>query len=231
VIDLLSTLRLVERYKKVRVADVVDALDRFGFHDKVLISSEIKPLYPGIMMAGFALTVNATRVQEEIPSMSPSEYEKYAEDWYKNRANYDCFMKLVGPGTVLVINLAGYFDVGFWGSMVSLVAKDKGVEGIILDGGCRDAWEIQRIGFPVFCRAKGRTEVIGRIELKPENVNIPIVVGGANINPRDMIVGDDDGAVVVPQRITSEVLERAEMQLSSDRKAQKPYLGEMGLTL
>lgn len=227
----MSTLEIIERYGKVRVADVVDALDRFGFHDKVLISSEVKPLYPGIKMAGSGLTVKALRVQEEIPSMRPAEYEKYAEDWYKNRASYDCFMKFAGRGTVIVVDLDGYVDVGFWGSMIGLVAKDKGVEGIVLDGGCRDVWEIQQIGFPVFCRGRGRTEVIGRIELKPEMVNVPVTVGGAIVNPSDIIVGDDDGVVVVPGKIASNVLERAERQLSLDRKAQKPYLDRMGLTL
>jgi len=227
----LSTIGLTESYKKVRVADVVDALDRFGFHDRVIVSSEIKPLYPGIKMAGLALTVKALKVQEEIPSMSPTEYEKYAEEWYKNRANYDCFMKLAGRGTVIVVDLDGCVDVGFWGSMVALVAKYRGVEGIVLEGGCRDTWEIQRIGFPVFCRGRGRTEVIGRIEVKPENVDVPVMIGGAIVNPSDVIVGDDDGVVVVPRKIASTVLERAEKQLSLDRKAQKQYLDKMGLTL
>ena len=140
-------------------------------------------------------------------------------------------MKIAGRGTVLVVNLAGYVDVGFWGSMIGLVAKDKGVEGVVLDGGCRDTWEVERIGLPVFCRGKGRTEVIGRLEIRSEDVNVPVVIGGANINPGDVIVGDDDGVVVVPRKIASKVLERAEEQLALDRKAQKPYLEKMGLTL
>ena len=78
----MSELSLIGRFKKVRVADVVDALDRYGFHDRVLISSEIRPLFPGIRMAGYAVTVNATRVQEEIPLMSPEEYDEYASEWY-----------------------------------------------------------------------------------------------------------------------------------------------------
>jgi len=227
----LSILELVERYKKVRVADVVDSLDRFGFHDKILVSSAIKPLYPGIRMAGSALTVKVLRVQEKIPSMSPAEYDRYAGNWYSKRANYDCFMKHVDRGTVLIVDLDGYVDVGFWGSMIALSAKEKGVEGIVLDGGCRDTWEIRQLRLPVFCRGIGRTEVIGRVEVKPENVNIPIEIGGAAVNPGDVIVGDDDGVVVVPGKIASEVLERAERQLSLDRKAQKPYLDKMGLTL
>jgi len=228
---LLSNFELALRYGKVRVADVVDALDRFGFHDEVLVSSAIRPLYLGIKVAGAALTVKALRAKGRIPSMSPSDYENYADDWYGKRANYDCFMKLAGRGTVIVVDLDGYVDVGFWGSMIALVAKQRGVEGIVLDGGCRDSREIKQIGFPVFCRGTGRTEVIGRVEVNPEKVNVPVMIGGVIINPGDIVVGDDDGVVAVPRKVASEVLARAERQLSLDRDSQKPYLEEFGLTL
>ena len=224
-------LKLVERYKKIRVADVIDALDRYGFHDRVLVSNVIKPLYSGIMMAGHAVTVKANRVQGEIPSMTPEEYEKYAGEWYGKRANYEHFMKHAGPGVVLVVDLDGCDDVGFWGSNIGLSAKVKGVEGIVLDGGCRDTYEVRKIQFPVFCRTIGRTEVIGRIEIKPENVNVPITVGGARVNPSDVVVGDDDGVVIVPKNVATQVLERAEKQLELDRKGQKPFLDKTGITL
>ncbi|MEM1602021.1 MAG: RraA family protein [Candidatus Bathyarchaeia archaeon] len=225
------SLDLISRFKGVRVADVVDALDRFGFHEKTLVSRDIRPIYSGIRVAGFALTVQARRVQEEIPSMSPEEYDKYAEEWYKIRANYNHFMKDAGPGTVIAINCDGCLDVGFWGSMIALVAKAKGVEGVVLDGGCRDTWEIQRMRFPVFCRAIGRTEVVGRLEIKQEFINIPISIGGVTVNPGDVIVGDDDGVVVVPRKLALQVVERAERQMAMDRASQKPYLDMLGLTL
>jgi 4-hydroxy-4-methyl-2-oxoglutarate aldolase len=227
----LIDLKLVDRYKKIRVADVIDALDRYGFHDKVLVSNEIKPLYSGIMMAGYAVTVKANRVQDEIPSMTPEEYEKFVGEWYGKRANYEHFMKHSGPGIVLVVDLDGCDDVGFWGSNIGLSAKVKGVEGIVLDGGCRDTYEVRKIQFPVFCRTIGRTEVIGRIEIKPENVNVPITVGGACVNPGDIVVGDDDGVVIVPKNVATKVLERAEKQLELDRKGQKPFLDRTGITL
>ncbi|RJS75276.1 RraA family protein [Candidatus Bathyarchaeota archaeon] len=85
--------------------------------------------------------------------------------------------------------------------MMGLVAKDKGVGGIVLDGVCRDTWELQQIRFPIFCRGRGRTEVIGRIEIKPENVNVPVTIGECHINPGDVIVGDDDGVIVVPRKV------------------------------
>jgi regulator of RNase E activity RraA len=227
----LIDLKLVERYKKIRVADVIDALDRYGFHDKVLVSNEIKPLYSGIMMAGYAVTVKANRIQDEIPFMTPEEYEKFAGEWYGKKANYEHFMKHAGPGVVLVVDLDECNDVGFWGSNIGLSAKVKGVEGIVLDGGCRDTYEVRKIQFPVFCRAIGRTEVIGRIEIKPENVKVPITVGGAYVNPSDIVVGDDDGVVIVPKKVATQVLERAEKQLELDRKGQKPFLDKTGITL
>lgn len=222
---------LISRFRSIRVADVVDALDRFGFHEKTLVSRDIRPIYSGIRIAGLALTVQARKVQEEIPSMSPEEYDKYAEEWYRVRANYDLFMRSAGPGTIIAINCDGCLDVGFWGSMIALVAKAKGVEGVVLDGGCRDTWEIQRIRFPVFCRAIGRTEVVGRLEIKPEFINTPVSIGGVTVNPGDIVVGDDDGVVVVPRKIALQVVERAERQMAMDRASQKPYLDMLGLTL
>jgi len=224
-------LGLVERYRSVRVADVVDALDRYGFYGRLLISREIRPLYPGIKMAGFAVTVQARRVQGEIPSMSPEDYDRYADEWYRFKADYGCFMKYAVPGTVIAVNSDGCLDVGFWGSMIALVAKARGVEGVVLDGGCRDVWEVQRIRFPVFSRSIGRTEVVGRLEIRPEDVNVPVSIGGVTVNPYDLIVGDGDGLVVVPRSIASQVLERAEKQLIADREAQKPYLDMFELTL
>ena len=224
-------LDLVRRYKSVRVADVIDALDRYGFHERLLVSQRIRPLYPGIKLAGYAITVQTRKVQEEIPSMSPEEYDKYAEEWYRTRANYDHFMKFAGSGTVIVVDSSSCPDVGFWGSTIALIAKAKGVEGTVIDGGCRDTWEIRRMEFPVFCSNIGRTEVVGRLEIRPEDVNIPVTIGGVTVNPYDIIIGDDDGVVVVPKGIAEEVLKRAERQLAMDRETQRKYLNKLGLFL
>jgi regulator of RNase E activity RraA len=129
------------------------------------------------------------------------------------------------------VDLDGCGDVVFWGSNIGLSAKVKGVEGIVLDGGCRDTFEVRKIRFPVFCRTIGRTEVIGRIEVKPENVNVTTTIGGALVNPGDIIVGDDDGVLVVPQKVALQVLERAEKQLELDREGQKPNLDKTGIKL
>lgn len=228
----MSGLRdLVARFKRVRVADVVDALDRFGYHSGLLVSREIRPLYPGAKLAGFAVTVRTRRAQAEIPSMSPEEYDRFAGEWYRTRANYGLFLSRAGPGAVIVVEAAHSPDVGFWGSTVALEAKLRGVEGVVVDGGARDAGEIERIGFPTFARFHGRTEVVGRLEFGPEDVNVPVVVGGVTVRPGDIVVGDYDGVVVVPIEVAERVVEKAERQLEADRAAQKPMLEKLGLTL
>lgn len=221
--------QLIARFKRVRVADVVDALDRFGYHGSTLVSRDIRPLYPKAKLAGFAVTVRTRRAQAEIPSMSPEEYDRFAEEWYRLRANYDLFLSRAGPGAVIVVEAAHSPDVGFWGSTVALVAKAKGVEGVVVDGGVRDAGEIEKIDFPTFFRFHGRTEVVGRLEFGPEDVNVPVVVGGVTVRPGDVVVGDYDGVVVVPREIAEKVLERAERQLEADRASQRPYLEKLGL--
>jgi len=53
--------QLIARFEKVRVADVVDALDRFDYHGTTLVSREIRPIYPRARLAGFAVTVRTRR--------------------------------------------------------------------------------------------------------------------------------------------------------------------------
>lgn len=221
----------MEKFKLVRVADVIDALDRYGFHGNVLVSRDIRPLYPNAKLAGYAVTVRTRRAQEEMPSMSPEEYDKYADGWYRDRANYELFMKHAGPGTVIVVEALHSPDVGFWGSTVALSAKVKGVEGAVIDGGARDAGEIEKIGFPTFCRYHGRTEVVGRLEFNSRDVNVPVTVGGVTVRPLDIVVGDYDGVVVVPMEVAEGVLERALKQLELDRSVQKPLLEKLGIRL
>ena len=223
--------QLIARFKRVRVADVVDALDQFGYHDSTLVSRDIRPLYPKAKLAGFAVTVRTRCAQAEIPSMTPEEYNRFAEEWYRLRANYDLFLNRADPGAVIVVEAAHSLDVGFWGSTVALVAKAKGVEGVVTDGGVRDTGEIEKIDFPTFCRFHGRTEVVGRLEFGPEDVNVPVVVGSVTVRPGDVVVGDYDGAVVVPWEIAEMVLERAEKQPDADRASQRPYLEKLELPL
>lgn len=84
----------------------------------------------------------------------------------------------------------------------------KNVKGIVVDGAVRDSSTIRELGFPTFSRfvtpRVGKNRVIGNLE-------VPIVCGGVIVNTGDLIIGDDDGVVVVPKDSIDEVLEKADM--------------------
>jgi len=232
-LSLISTKdrELIERFMKVRTADVIDALDRYNIHGYTIMPEEIRPLYDNIKMAGVALPIRLIKTKEPIPTMTPEQYEEYAANWYQNRNNADLFFKIAEPGHVLVADADGYTEVGFWGSYIALVAKDKGITGLVIDGGCRDISEIRKERFPVFCRGIGRTETIGRQELRPEHVNIPVTVGRVLVEPGDFVIGDDDGVVVVPKELADAVSKRALKQIQDDRRMQRLYLKKFGIQL
>ncbi|MBO3769314.1 MAG: RraA family protein [Candidatus Brockarchaeota archaeon] len=222
---------ILKRLSEVRTADVIDALDRYNFHDSTIMSEEIRPLFNDIKMVGIALTIRLTKNREPIPSMTPEEYDNYAVEWYETKNNADLFLKIAEPGHVLVVDGGGYTKVGFWGSYLSLMAMDRGIVGVVIDGGCRDVAEVRRERFPVFCRWIGRTETIGRLVLRPEDVNIPVTVGDVLVEPGDFVMGDDDGVVVIPREIADPVSKRALRQFQEDRMNQKPYLDKFGIRL
>ena len=107
------------------------------------------------------------------------------------------------PGDVLVVENQGSSDTAMWGEITTTEAQRRGVAGLVIDGMVRDLDAIRRRGFPVF--ARGATpKVAGRGQLG--EVNVPISCGGVAVSPGDIVAGDADGVVVIPQRKAEEVL-------------------------
>jgi regulator of RNase E activity RraA len=106
-------------------------------------------------------------------------------------------------GDVLVISNQGAPDLALWGEITTTEAQRKGVAGLVVDGLVRDIAGIRRLGFPLF--ARGTTpRVTGRNSLG--EVNVPVSCGGVVVHPGDIVVGDADGVVVVPQGSAKEIL-------------------------
>jgi regulator of RNase E activity RraA len=109
------------------------------------------------------------------------------------------------PGDILVIGTYGFTTTCCMGDMVVMAAKAKGVAGMVSDGLCRDTAGIRATGLPTF--------VVGSTPSSPGKdgpgeVGGPISCGGVAVNSGDIIVGDEDGVVVVPQADVPAVLER-----------------------
>jgi 4-hydroxy-4-methyl-2-oxoglutarate aldolase len=100
----------------------------------------------------------------------------------------------VGEGEVIVAwngGLAG----GYWGGIMTYAAQVRGCTGLLIDGGIRDTEELEKVGFPAFARGTG---VFRTYKHEKGEEQVPIIVGGVEVKPGDIILGDADGAMVIP---------------------------------
>lgn len=114
---------------------------------------------------------------------------------------------LAQAGDVIVSASDGFMSTAVVGDIVTLMAKNAGVQAVVLDGMARDSEGIVGVGLPVFSRGITPNSCV---RSGPGRVGHAIVAGGIAIEPGDVILGDRDGVVVVPQRLLDEVIARVE---------------------
>lgn len=162
-------------------ATLSDALDRLGRDGAIL---GIVPLANGQRVRGRAYTV------KYVPAGSPP-------------GTVGDYLDQVEPGQVVVIDNDGRLDATVWGDILTAMAHTKGVAGTIIDGVNRDVAKALELGYPIYSRARYMRTGKDRVEVLAEQV--PVNVGGVKVSPGDLIVGDDDGVVRIPQDIEDEV--------------------------
>ena len=133
------------------------------------------------------------------------------------------------PGDVLVLTSAEPAPVALVGELLATQAQVHGVAGILVDGAVRDLDELAAIGLPIwtrFVRAQGATKgVVG-------NLDVPVVIGGAEIRPGDLVVMDCDGAMALPSERVDEVLPLAHDRAEHERAMRERYAsGELSYDL
>lgn len=171
---------VVERARGLSSATVHEAGGKIG-----VMPREIKPVHPQFRVCGPAVTVH-----------SPP-----GDNLWLHYAIY-----AAQPGDVLVVHTEGAFDHGYWGEVMSTAAVARGLGGLVIDGCVRDFTLLGEVGFPIFSRglcirgtAKDR-EAYGAI-------NRSLRFNGLQIEPGDLVIGDNDGVVVVPRERAAEVVE------------------------
>ncbi len=169
---------MISIFKEVSTPNISDAMHRKG------AMRGIHPINLGTKIVGTAVTV-----------------QTFAGDWAKPVEAID----MAGPGNVLVIyNGSDY--VAPWGGLATLSARNKGIEGVVVDGAVRDVDEIRALGYPIFSSAivpnAGDPKGMGEI-------NSEIRCGGQTVKPGDYIVGDESGVVVIPRERAYEIARRA----------------------
>lgn len=183
---------LIEAFNKVAVASVADAVDKVCGR-RGYMSSEIKPRINDKRICGPAATVLEAATDEFLPPTHALDLIDEAP-----------------AGSVIVISImGGESDVAVWGGLMTAGAVANGHAGAVLDGGVRDLVEIRRdYGLPIYARSVSPGTTLGRYKTVASQV--PVQVGGIVVHPGDLIVGDVDGVVVVPQAQAMDVLAMAQ---------------------
>ena len=167
-----------------------DCLDSVGHRDQAL-PSRIRPLDEELVMVGRARTAAFMEVYHHEPGTNPYELEIALIDSLQ-------------PGEIPVFACSNPARVAPWGELLSTASHARGAAGALMDGCTRDIKAIRAMKFPVFhggiapLDSKGR----GRIMV----LDVPVACGGVMVATGDLVFGDADGVVVVPQPIEAEVL-------------------------
>jgi len=216
--------RVLDEYKYLRVADVSDGMDVVGLQNIGLVNPEIHALWKDTehfthRIAGIAVTARYVPTNRREPKMD----NKTIGQWYSTITS-EAFMKVLTPGSVLVIDAMEDGESRSIGSSNIMSWKKLGMVGLVTSGGLADTDEIIAEKVPTYFRRLARGIRPGRNEL--ESVNRPVTIGGVLVRPGDVVVADGDGVVVVPRERALEVAEAALPFL--DNIGRERYIKETG---
>jgi 4-hydroxy-4-methyl-2-oxoglutarate aldolase len=189
----------VSELAQLGVATVYEASGREG-----LVDLDLCQLIPGSRVAGPARTVRCGQ---------------------GDNLMVHAVMERAQPGDVLVLTMPEPQPVALIGDLLATQAKGRGVAGLLVDAAVRDAVDLRELGLPIWARW---IRVRGATKSEPGVLDEPVEVGGATIRPGDVVVMDDDGAVVVRQERADEVLAASRERIENERvKRARLQAGEL----
>lgn len=116
-----------------------------------------------------------------------------ADNLWLHRAVYEC-----APGAVLVADVCGAYEWGYWGEILSCAAAERGIAGVVINGCVRDVMRLAEVGIPVFARGSAIRGTDKHAD-GTGAINADLVVGDVIVHAGDWVIGDEDGLVVIPR--------------------------------
>jgi regulator of RNase E activity RraA len=155
---------------------------------------------PGKAIVGPALTLQFMPKREDL--YGEGEYSDPEKQLHRHVLYH------VQEGDIVVVDARGDMSAGVFGDMMSTYFKGRGGAGIIVDGCLRDYPNLKKLDLPLWLRG-WTPNFHTQTGLMPFAVNVPIACGGVTVIPGDIIIADDDGAVVLPVALAPEVIEKS----------------------
>jgi 4-hydroxy-4-methyl-2-oxoglutarate aldolase len=171
-----------------------------------LMRPYMRPIYPAARIAATAVTV----------SCQPGD-----------NLMIHAAIEVCRPGDVLVVAPTSESTDGMFGELLATSCQAHGIAGLVIDAGVRDVADLTEMGFPVWAKA---ISAQGTVKASPGSVNIDVVCAGATVRPGDVIVGDQDGVVVVRREEAAEVARLGAERIAKEQNNRKRLrAGELGV--
>jgi 4-hydroxy-4-methyl-2-oxoglutarate aldolase len=192
---------LIETLGLQGVATIHEAQGRSG-----LMRPYMRPIYSSARMAASAVTV----------SCQPGD-----------NLMIHAAIEVCRPGDALVVATTSESTDGMFGELLATSCRAHGIVGLVIDAGVRDVADLTEMGFPVWSKA---VSAQGTVKASPGSVNVEIVCAGAPVRPGDVIIGDQDGVVVVNREMAAEVARLGAARMEKEEKSRERLkAGELGV--
>lgn len=196
---------VLDLLRQASTATITTQLFQRGLRNMFLTG--IKPLNPDhCRFAGEAFTLRNIPMREDIDTL-----EVFKDPEHPQRKA----VETVGPGQVLVQDCRGETLGASGGNILMTRLRVRGAAGMVTDGSLRDSPEIAEQPFPVF--AKGASASLNLVVHHAADINVPIGCAGVPVYPGDIVVGDEEGVVVIPRYLAAEIAEPAARQEAMER--------------